>query len=351
MQKTAKDIKVIRNLKILEVTEHYLLASRGYTVMKKSLPEGKWKKVAAIPEFTRRILAHSRLVARLLRLEIYFMKTLSDGTLLGIARKGLFRLRPGQNKFEKCFNISRGTRPMNFAEDEFGNIYFGEYFHNAERDKVHIYCSNDRGNSWRVAYTFEAGAIRHIHGIHYDSFTKRMWVTTGDLQNECIIGYSDDGFNSFTEVYRGGQEFRSCKLLFTENEIFYGTDSELEQNHLRVFNRESLQIINLTNVQGSVINATTGGELLFFNTTVEPSAVNTDRHSYIWCVNPRTRQAEVVQKFEKDKLDHRYFQFGQCYFPENKAEHNQTLYFSGCALKSIDGHSIEMSLNHNFNKE
>jgi hypothetical protein len=85
--------------------------------------------------------------------------------------------------------------------------------------------------------------------------------------------------------------------------------------------------------------------LLFFNTTVEPSVVNTDQHSYIWMVDAASGQVKEIQKFSKDKLDHRYFQFGQCYFPENRANESDSLYFSGCALKGIDGHSVEMSLN------
>lgn len=338
-------LQLLKRLKVLEVGDDYLLASKGYKVMKKLLPDGKWKTVAAIPEFTNRLLAHFRLIARLLRLEIYFMKTLSNGTLLAIARKGIFKLNPGEAKFKKCFDITRGTRPMNFAEDAGGNIYFGEYFHNAERDKVHIYQSSDSGDTWQIAYTFAPGSIRHIHGIHFDAFTKRLWVTTGDLENECIIGFTEDKFTSFTEVFRGGQKFRTCKLLFTENEIFYGTDSELEQNRLKVFNRETLEIRSLAKVQGSVINATKSGPLLFFNTTVEPSVINTDEHSYLWRVDPASGQAEIIQKFRKDKFDHRYFQFGQCYFPENRTKETRSLYFSGCALKGIDGHSIEMSLN------
>jgi len=345
MKLADQKLKLHKRLKVLEVGDDYLLASRGYKVMKKLLPDGKWRPVAAIPEFTNRLLAHSRLIARLLRLEIYFMKTLSNGTLIAIARKGIFKLNPGENRFTKCFDITRGTRPMNFAEDETGNIYFGEYFHNAERDKVHIYQSSDNGDTWQKAYTFTQGSIRHIHGIHFDTFTRRLWVTTGDLENECIIGFTEDKFHSFTEVFRGGQEFRTCKLLFTEKEIFYGTDSELEQNRLKVFNRETLEIRNLAEVQGSVINATQIKGLLFFNTTVEPSVVNTDQHSYIWMVDVASGQVKEIQKFRKDKLDHRYFQFGQCYFPENSAKENDSLYFSGCALKGIDGHSVEMSLN------
>ena len=345
MKQAEQQLIVLKRLKILEVSGDYLLASRGYKVMKKTLPEGKWKAIASIPEFTNRLLAHFRLIARLLRLEIYFMKTLSNGTLLAIARKGIFKLNPGERQFKKCFTIIRGTRPMNFAEDQEGNIYFGEYFHNAERNEVHIYNSSDYGESWKVAYTFASESIRHIHGIHYDPYTHRLWVTTGDLQNECIIGYTDDKFSSFVEVFRGGQEFRTCKLLFTEKEIFYGTDSELENNWLKAFNRETLEIRNLAEVQGSVINATQNKDLLFFNTTVEPSIVNTDQHSYIWMVDVASGQVKEIQKFRKDKWDHRYFQFGQCYFPENKTKENRSLYFSGCALKGIDGHSVRLSIN------
>ena len=41
------------------------------------------------------------------------------------------------------------------------------------------------------------GNINHVHGLFYDKYTQCVWVLTGDRENECIIGYTDDEFRHF----------------------------------------------------------------------------------------------------------------------------------------------------------
>ncbi len=84
----------------------------------------------------------------------------------------------------------------------------------------------DNGESWQVVYTFPKGNINHVHGLFYDKYTQRVWGRTGDRENECIIGYTDDEFQTFYEVLRGGQEYRSCQLFFYKDFIVYATDSQ-----------------------------------------------------------------------------------------------------------------------------
>lgn len=78
-----------------------------------------------------------------------------------------------------------------------------------------------------------------------------MWVLTGDRENECVIGYTDDEFKSFHEVLRGGQEYRSCQLFFYKDFIVYATDSQYIENEIRAINRETLEISILAKIQGS----------------------------------------------------------------------------------------------------
>lgn len=336
---------IFRKYKILEVGSDYLIAAKGYRFYRLTRDGRQRHYMGSIRDSYFGIAARFRMLSRLLRAEVYFFKTLNNGQQLCIAKKGIFRLNGKTGHFEKCFPIVRGTRPMNFGEDERGTIYFGEYFNNPSREPVHIYKSDDSGHNWQIAYTFPEGSIRHIHGIHFDKYTNRMWIVTGDLQNECVIGYSDDQFRSMVEVFRGGQDVRACKLLFFEDEVVYGTDSETAQNYIKAFDRTGLKIRDIFEVQGSVINAVKIGNNCFFNTTVEPSQLNTDQNSYQWVYNLETGRYEVIKNYLKDRWDHRYFQFGQCLFPEYKAEHSDMLYFYGCALKGIDGHSVGLKLS------
>lgn len=82
-----------------------------------------------------------------------------------------------------------------------------------------------------------------------------MWVLTGDRENECVIGYTDDEFKSFHEVLRGGQEYRSCQLFFYKDFIVYATDSQYIENEIRAINRETLEISILAKFKGQPLRA------------------------------------------------------------------------------------------------
>ena len=239
--------------------------------------------------------------------------------------------------------MPRGSKPLNLCFAPSGNIYFGEYFQNMEKQTVNIYCSKDNAKTWDIAYTFEAGNINHIHGLFFDKYTNRIWVATGDRENECIIGYTEDEFKTFVEVFRGGQEYRTCQLFFYQDFIVFGTDTQYEQNVIKKFDRKTLEITELQKVQGSVIKGGQVGDVAFISTTVEPSKVNTDKYAHLWVTKDGLHWEERY-KAKKDWLPH-IFQFGTFEFPQYYGiEKLERLYFSGRALKGLDGKSTYIEL-------
>ena len=284
------------------------------------------------------------LTRRFLRAEITGFYNLSNGENIAIAKKGLFRQKIGAKTFEKCFAIPRGSKPLNLCFAPSGNIYFGEYFQNMEKQAVNIYCSEDNARTWRIAYTFEAGNINHIHGLFFDKYTNRIWVATGDRENECIIGYTEDEFKTFVEVFRGGQEYRTCQLFFYKDFIVFGTDTQYQQNVIKKFDRKTLEITELQKVQGSVIKGGQVGDVAFISTTVEPSKVNTDRWAHLWVTKDGLHWEERY-KAKKDWLPATLFQFGTFEFPQYYGiEKLERLYFSGRALKGLDGKTTYIDL-------
>lgn len=342
MEKKAIFYKKIR---IVGVGEDYLMGVKGYRFFHYDFDKKKWQYFGKISDGKYSIVSRFRMLSRLLRAEVQYFKVLNSGQLICVAKKGIFRLNKETGVFEKCFNITRGTRPLNLCEDREGNVYFGEYFHNPDRENVHIYRSKDQGLSWEVVYTFPEKSIRHIHGLHFDKFTDSIWVTTGDLEGECIIGNTKDKFRTLDFVFRGGQEYRACNLLFYENKILYGTDTETAANQIKSIDRKTLKITALVDIQGSVINAVKVGENAFFSTTVEPSLVNMDQNSFIWMADGNSKEPKIIFKFKKDRWDHRYFQFGNCRFPDYVNEQGTHLYFSGSALEKIDGGSMGVEIS------
>lgn len=325
------------NGKVISVEESNLLIDNGYILKDNNgeykINDGKYYWPSCFV-----------LVKRLLRAEITGLYKLNSGVRIVVAKKGLFLGKKGSNTFEKCFAMPRGSKPLNLCFSPSGNIYFGEYFQNMDKQAVHIYCSKDNAQSWQIAYTFEAGNINHIHGVFFDKYTNRIWVATGDRENECIIGYTEDEFGTFVEVFRGGQEYRTCQLFFYKDFIVFGTDTQYQQNVIKKFDRKTLEISELQEVQGSVIKGGQVGDVSFISTTVEPSKVNIDKYAHLWVTKDGLHWEEKY-KAKKDWMPATLFQFGTFEFPQYYGvEKLERLFFSGRALKGLDGKSTYIDL-------
>lgn len=331
---------LIKNIKILTVDKDGLIASKGYKLYRCSTNEGEWTCIGGINDGINSIFATFPLSRRLIRAEISKYYLLQDGTELCIARKGIFRREKDEKDFEKVFHVVRGSRPMFLCEDVDGGVYFGEYFQNMEKQAVHIYGSHDHGKTWEIVHTFPEGNINHVHGIYMDPYTKKMWFATGDRENECIIGYTEDGFKTVKEVFRGGQEYRTCILFFYKDFIVFGTDSQYQQNELKKFDRKTLEITHLQDVQGPVIRGAQIGNVSMISTDVEPSEVNKDTKAYVW-ISKDGLNWEVFCSAEKDYLPSMLFQFGVFDLPSYSPDASiDKIYVTGKAVKKYGGHTL-----------
>ena len=338
--------ETIKHMKVLRVDEDGLVATKGYGLYRRKTNDGKWERYAHISDGINSLFASFPMVRRLTRAEITKCYQMKNGAELCIARKGIFRREANEKKIKKVFNVVRGSRPMNICEDTDGSLYFGEYFANMEKKAVHIYKSTDKGKSWNVCYTFPEGNINHVHGIFMDPYTQRMWFATGDRENECIIGYTEDGFKTVTEVFRGGQDYRSCVLFFYEDFIVYGTDSQYQQNVLKCFDRNTLEIKELQKVQGPVIRGTQFGKVSMISTDVEPSDVNKDKNAYVWITNDGLHWTELCHA-EKDRWNPTLFQFGVFDLAQYQpGYHGYKVYVTGKAVKNCGGNTLVFELNH-----
>lgn len=322
--------------KTIYVNKENRLISRGYSLNNK---ESKSK----LADYKYAFLSHWAITRRFFRAEITGFYHLPNGCNLIIAKKGLFRQKKGNIVFEKCFSMPRGSKPLNICIAPSDKLFFGEYFQNMDRQAVNIYCSEDSAQTWHIVYTFSEGNINHIHGVFFDKYTNRIWVATGDRENECIIGYTEDEFKTFVEVFRGGQEYRTCQLFFYQNFIVFGTDTQYQQNVLKKFDRKTLEITELQKVQGSIIKGGQVGNVAFISTTVEPSKVNKDMWAHLWITKDGLHWEERY-KAKKDWLPS-IFQFGTFEFPQYYGiDKLERLYFSGRALKGLDGKTTYIDL-------
>lgn len=339
-----KLVDKIKGLKMLRVDADGLVASKGYKLFRCDHKDGKWKRYASIRDGINSLFAFFPLSRRLTRAEISKLYKLQDGSELCIARKGIFRREANSNDFVKIFNVLRGSRPIELCEDEDGRIYFGEYFQNMEKQAVHVYGSHDHGKTWEIVKTFDEGNINHVHGIYKDPYTKNLWLATGDRENECIIGYTNNGFKTFTEVFRGGQEYRTCVLFFYKDFIVFGTDSQYQQNELKKFDRKTLEIIHLQDVQGPVIRGAQFGDVSMISTDVEPSEVNKDPNAYVWITRDGLHWEELCHA-RKDILPAMLFQFGVFDMPQYAPDYKGSMiYVTGKAVKGCGGDTLVFDL-------
>ena len=335
-----RKIKIFKRKRILSVNKDGLIASKGYCLFRYTYSEDKWKPYGRISDGKNNLFAFIPLSNRLTRSEITRFYFLTNGTELCIARKGIFLRQKDEKEFRKVFNVIRGSRPMNICENVDGALYFGEYFANMGKNAVHIYKSTDSGETWDICYTFPEGNINHVHGIFFDPYTNRMWFATGDRENECIIGYTEDGFKTTREVFRGGQEYRTCVLFFYKDFIVYGTDSQYQANTIKKFDRKNNEITVLQSVQGPVIKGTQIGDISMISTDVEPSDVNKDKNAYLW-ITRDGEHWEILYSAEKDCLSPTLFQFGVFDLPQYAPGYRgNKLYATGKALKKCGGDTL-----------
>lgn len=327
-------MKILKG-KIINVEGDNLLISDGYSLRDN---KGSYK----LRDKKYGLLSRFKLTRRFFRAEITGFYTLNDGTQLAIAKKGIFRRRKEERDFKKICATPRGSKPLNIVAKSSQEVYFGEYFQNVENVPVNIYLLDIETGEMKVVYTFGQGEINHIHGLFFDKSTNRIWVATGDAENECILGYTEDGFNSFHIVFRGGQEYRCCQMFFYPDFIIYCTDSQFIPNKIKRIDRQTLDITELQSVQGSVIKGGQAGNVSFISTTVEPSEVNLDKHVYLWVTKDGLNWKECY-KDEKDDYP-AIFQFGTFEFPNYEDDIGDKLYFSGRAVKKLDGKSTYIEL-------
>jgi hypothetical protein len=211
-----------------------LWATRGFLIYRLRKGDNKFIRVARVPSgFSIFWLNNFRFVRKFtLRSECMEMTISEEGKITAFA-SGLIWFSSGLGmKFHKInkldhfgIKIGRGIMSTGLLQANKSEFFFGEYFNNRERTNVKIFGFNNVSNSWVTSYQFNPGQIRHIHALQRDPYTDRLWICVGDEDSEPMIGWSDDNYRNITPIGSGSQIWRTCQLVFTEEAIFWGTDT------------------------------------------------------------------------------------------------------------------------------
>jgi hypothetical protein len=278
----------------------------------------------------------SRLLTRAMRLGIRDLRKLKSGTTLAIADRKIFRAE--NDDFKPVFHFRQGFGPLRegWCEDNEGICYLAGYFLNDKRDSpVNLVKSTDDGQSWEIMRSIRQ--IRHIHCVQYDTFSREIWMGTGDRDSESSISFSQDKGNTWVDLGSGDQQFRTVSFLFTRDYVYWGSDAPTRQNYIHRYIRKSGSIQRLVAVNAPVHYSTLlqNGTMLFATTAEgdsEGKSAAWDNKAHIWASEDGTSWTDIIS-WEKDLYPY-ILGLGRVYFA-----HGQTrdkVYFTTEALRKAD---------------
>jgi hypothetical protein len=189
-------------------------------------------------------------------------------------------------------------------------------------------------------YRFQKGTIRHIHAVQFDSFSKRVWIATGDHDSECQIGFfkSAPSGSELEVVASGTQRTRAVSLLFTNDFVYWGTDADgrsdfAQANHIYRWSRQTHKVEELAKVGGPVYySCLDAAGHLFFATTVEGGV--SDSFARLWTSNDGVKWNEI-RRWQKDRYPY-LFGYGTLSFAGGRSTKSR-LYVTAKGMKGRCG--------------
>ena len=198
--------------------------------------------------------------------------------------------------------------------------YLADYPDNPQRLAVRIHHSPD-GRHFRTAHVFPAGAIRHVHGVLHDTFRSgRIWVLTGDRDDESRFYWSDDGLASLHPLPCHGQQTRAVSLAFlAEDRLLWGMDSPSETSWVLCwgpdFRKPPEKVVRLPGPAYYMCRNQAGG--IYLGTTAEPGAGVAGPFATVWACPPGGAWRQIAA-FRSDAIpQHAIVYFPRGLLPEN----------------------------------
>lgn len=116
-------------------------------------------------------------------------------------------------------------------------VYNQDYFIFAEYTRPHHKTCNvwkvtkpfTDPNNWNTVLTYELSGsnqtgMKHFHGMEYDPYSKRLYTSTGDMEEAAMILSSSDDGNTWVIETSGQQRDRTANLIFTKDQVLWAND-------------------------------------------------------------------------------------------------------------------------------
>ncbi|MBT9132830.1 MAG: hypothetical protein DDT40_00951 [candidate division WS2 bacterium] len=334
--------RIVPNLRLHTTINGCLIASRGYRIYKSNDNGETWGFCNRLPvHYYKEFLSKNRLVSRLLRLGISQIRQIFEDRLLICCDRGMFLS-------DLSFSyLQRTDVPARFFQLLDGNIcvtpeygYYGEYIPNPRKTEVNVFRTED-GVHWEIVYSFPKNTIRHIHVLQHDTFSSKIWFSTGDADAECMLGFADLDFSSLSIIGENSQRWRCLEFIFTEDSVYWGTDTPLVQNELLSYSRKDGRVETIANFDGPIYNLRRIGNIGYIIVTAaERGEGEWDNKAHVWH-STNLYDWEDAISFEKDRLPN-LFGFGRLSLAENTREQ---IVLSALALKEVENRLLFLTFD------
>ena len=319
-------------------------ASRGMIIYKKNKEDSKFVRIVHIPtSFSYTWLNNFKIFRRfILKTECIEFVVIENKFLCILSAGYIWHYDLIRKKTKKTYKleyygigIGRGIMSSGLLKTKDNLLFFGEYFRNDEKNPVRIYKSIDYGLNWEIVYEFKSGEIRHIHALQVDPFTDKLWICTGDSDDESMIGWSDDNFKTIIPIGRGSQIWRVCQLVFTQDAIYWGTDTGSGNvSGIYCWNKKNMEITNLQKVDGAVFFGTrlTNGTVVF-STDREGFPNEKDDKTRLFIINKNNTIASIPVGTWNHKKPGLRYNYAKLRFQRNQG--NESLIISCLNQKEV----------------
>jgi hypothetical protein len=300
--------------------------------------DGSREREIVLPDRAwRNLLGHSRLGRRALRLDKCNVVPVGDN--LVIVRQGqVYRYDVASKQLSPTLGLRqcRCVLHQSIAVVGSSSVFFGEYGRNTNRAPVPIYRSRDGGITWQVAYEFDAGQIKHVHGCYWDPYEQKIWVLTGDFEKECHILVTDETFDEIEWIGNGSQIYRACSVFFEKDAVHWMMDSQLEFSHHIRFDRKTRQVSRLGDFPGPVWYIKRLADGYYLAATAQEIGPGVRDEFVHVMVSKDLETWQTAFQFKHDGLPKRYFKFGVIGFADG-LQSSDRFYLFGEAIKGLDG--------------
>lgn len=304
-----------------------IIYSRGKTIYERS-HKGITREIVSLHKnIFDHIFCKSQLYQRLTRSHIQHVLPLKENRLLAFVSGHIYFIDM-ENQTIIASSSLRGSQPLHIAK--FGDtVYYGEYIRSSSKPPIYLLRSNPPYTKWKEVKKFDN--IRHIHGVFSDPYDESLWITTGDEDEECwIINLSRENYE-VRFMMGGSQTYRAVTLLFSEDYIYYGTDTPKEKNYIYRFKRGTSVLEQLEEVGSSVFFGVKVNNNLYFSTGCEPGKFNREDAVELWESRGGTEWKKRMT-FKKDLWHNKLFRYGLIFFPAGPGDEKH-LWFSSIATE------------------